>query len=272
LTTPSGGEHLRSLVYGQTVSADFGSRIATVPDITHVYVRNAAWVGDDGNKNNLTFKEYLAANALGDVNWGYRVDNISPLTTVPWLNLNQIVLRYHIAPKPMAMPTPGSIVLDGAVADYTIVSSAWPDTRTMVLTLDRPLGNLPGGGENGERVLMTVPGGSADGTYRLNITSLQGDANHLFVDPAFVDLSDDGRIGQRLNRTTNDPPGTAPLYTPYCDLDADGVITQVDYDACVARIGDRTPTTDPFGVAAAPPPASRRIRPPARSALADLLR
>jgi hypothetical protein len=129
------------------------------------------------------------------------------------------------------------------------------DDRTVALLLDRPLGNVPGGGVDGDRITITVPGAGPGGgafVHRLNV--LQGDTSRDIV--GRVNAADQGYVKSRLNRTTNAPgTGAQALYTVFADVNADGRINAADQGAVKSRLNDGMPTA----VAAAGKFGARRI-------------
>jgi len=214
---------------------------APPPTIERAWVRGSAWKGTDGDALNTTFKEYLAATGIGDAEYGYRADNVGGVT-LPWTNVNQVVLQYTAPPTGAGIPAVGAVSLDGVRSDYAVTSVEAIDPRTFLLTLDRPLGTLPaaqGGGSNGDRFTLSVPGGAAGATYTLALSTLPGDADRAGGRVNALDL---GFLKARANRNaTEPPPATGLPYSPFADLNADGRINALDLGALKARLNDALP-------------------------------
>jgi dockerin type I repeat protein len=213
------------------------------PEIQQVYVTGTQWSD--------SFKHYLETTGVGDDVFGYRVDNLDPsaaTSTLPWTNTNQIVLRYSAAPTGSGVPAPG-MVLDGQRSDYAVIGVSQLGPQTYVLTLDRALGNLPGVGQDGDRVKLTVPDAGPGGSdFHLTLNPLQGDANRAGEAVTVLDLN---TVKARLNRTAGDPASTPPpQYTAFADVNATGDITSLDLNAVKARLNDSLPESS--AAAAAP--------------------
>lgn len=115
------------------------------------------------------------------------------------------------------------------------------DARTAAFRLDRPLGNLPGGGNEGDRISVTIAnGGPGGGGYTRTIKVLQRDANRAGeVVNSFGDLA---FVRARHNRRADDAAGTGARYTPWADVNADGQINSFgDLAGVRARLNDAVP-------------------------------
>lgn len=207
------------------------------PRVSEVYVRGSTWTA--------VFKGHLEAQELGDDQYGYRVDNRPASDLVPWGNVDEVVLRFSAPPTGGGVPTPATVTLDGARSDYrvTSVTQVAGDPTTYVLRLERPLGNLPEGGENGDRIDLTVadagPGGS---DFRQRVTVLQGD-----VDKSGSVLANDySAVKARFFQNT-----TTPNYTAFHDIDGSGSILANDYSTVKARFFDNLPV-EPIPAATTP--------------------
>ena len=225
----------------RTVTLTIVDNDAPPPSVAEVYARGSAWLGTDGDDLNVTFKEYLAANALGDAEFGYRVDNLPAGSTLPWNNVDQLVLRYTAPPTGAAVPTAAGVILDGVRSDYAVTSVAQLDPQTYLLTLDRALGTPPGGspGNDGDRVTLSVPGGAAGRTFTLPLATLQGDADRA---GGRVNALDVAFVKSRLNRTATQPPPTSgAAYSPFADVNADGRVNALDLAAVKSRLNKALP-------------------------------
>jgi hypothetical protein len=162
---------------------------------------------------------------------GYRVDNKTGNQAIlPWTNVNQIVLTYG---SPVgAIPTPGMVSLKGnrPGGDYAVTAVEQLDSQIFVLTLDRPLGNVSGGGENGVRVQLTVLGAGPDNSeYSLRLNVLQGDVDRS----GSVLATDYSAVKSRFFLSAG-----APGYSVFHDVDGSGSILANDFSAVKARFFD----------------------------------
>ena len=200
--------------------------------VSEAYVRGSAWGSN--------FKTYMEGQLLGDDVLGYRIsDAAGNQAILPWVNLDEIVLRYGSPPTGGGIPSPGTVTLDGVRSDYTVTSVTSLDPQTYVLRLDRPLGNLPGGGENGDRVRLGVAGtGAGGGTYSLTLNILQGDVNRS----GSVVADDFSQVRNKFFRSTAAPGPAGPSqYTVFHDVDGNGGILGSDFSLVKARFFDSLP-------------------------------
>jgi hypothetical protein len=212
--------------------------------ISQVYVRGSTWAAP--------FKTYMETLGLGDDVYGYRVDNkTGDQAILPWVNANEIVLRFSAPPTGGGIPTPGTVVLDGDRADYSVTAVNQLDPQTFVLSLDRPLGQLPNGTSNGVRINMTIPGaGSGGGAYNLRLNALQGDVFHTGETTHQVVAADASDVKPRFFRSPSSPGPAGPTqYTIFHDVDGNASIVANDFSLVKARFFTSLQTT-PFPVAA----------------------
>jgi hypothetical protein len=176
---------------------------------------------------------------MGDANLGYRVDNQTANDILPWINIDEIVLRYAAAPTGAGVPTPGSVALDGVRSDYTVTTVTQLDPQTFALRLDRPLGNLPAaGGENGDRIKLTIAGGGAAGAaYTRTINVLQGDVDKS----GSVVANDFSDVKKKFFKSTAAPGSGDTGYTVYHDVDGSGQIVANDFSEVKKRFFDNLP-------------------------------
>jgi uncharacterized delta-60 repeat protein len=210
---------------------------APPPSVAEVYVRGSGWAGADNLVDNLTFQEKLASVGVGRADLGYRLDTAPAGRTVPWVNADQLILRYD-QPQP-STPAASSIVLDGVRSDYAATGVAKLDDRTFAVALNRPLGTDPAGGNDGDRIRLTVAGGGANnGTYVLNFSVLQGDVDGS----GQVVAADFSAVKKKFFKSTNDPlAGTDSDYSVFHDVNADGVILANDFSEVKKRFFDALP-------------------------------
>jgi hypothetical protein len=215
-----------------------------------MYARGQTWAGDDGLPN-VTFMEYMQSQGLGHVAYGYKLA-ASPtnVDTVSWTNVDEIVLRYSFP----GIPTLQNIVVDGVRHDYTAVLVTQLDAGTFAVRLDRPLGNVPGGGIAGDRVTFKILGaGPGGGDFVQQINVLQGDASREAN--GRVTANDAGYVKSRMNRSTNAPTSpTQSSYSVFADVDASGRVSSNDQGAVKSRLNDNMPAL--AAAAGELPPAS----------------
>jgi hypothetical protein len=250
--------------------------------LSGVFVRGTEWSD--------AFKDYLDLAGEGHAAYGYQVAGLfrdppatNPHGVLPWINMNEIVLRYVSPPTGSAIPTPQSVSVVGEHGAYTVthVTQAPSDPASFVLHLSTPLGGgnpatgvVPVAAENGDRVSISFED-VVSPAVRVNV--LQGDTDHLNEGGDHVVLARDyAEVKRRFFRSTTSPAGgTDNDYSLWHDVDGSGIILARDF-AEVKKRFFHTLNIDPVAaapVAAAPPtpPASRRPRPETRSAFADLL-
>ena len=231
-TAPGGDGARRVGLYSgeQVTGRDFGNRRVARPQVLAVYARGSSWLGDDGIAANFTFKEYLEAGALGDRVYGYRLTGGE---TLPWSNVNQLVLVYD-SELPERAP-PASMAIDGIRSDYAAAPSVL-GPRALLLTLDRPLGAQPAGGENGDRITLTDDLVAAGFQIRFNV--LQGDADR----GGSVLANDFSEVKMRFFRTATAPgPPGGTQYDVFHDVDGSGAIVGNDFSLVKARFFDALP-------------------------------
>ena len=214
------------------------------PVVSEVYVRGSAW--------NANFKTYMEGQGLGDDVLGYRVDDkTGNQAIVPWANVNEVVLRYAAPPSGGGVPAPGTVTLTGdrAGGNYTVTAVNQIDPQTFVLVLDRPLGSLSTGGENGVRVQLTVPqAGPGGSNYTLRLDALQGDTTRSGAVLA-DDFSD---VKKKFFRSTAQPgPAGDTQYTVFHDVNGSGSILADDFSEVKKRFFDSLQAA----TASAPAPA-----------------
>ena len=199
--------------------------------VSQVYVRGTAW--------SQAFKAEFAEDGLGDAQFGFRVDGkTGSASVIPWINANELVVRYVNPVSGAGVPAPGTITLTGdrAGGNYTVTAVTQIDDRTFAFTLDRPLGNLTTGGENGVKVQMNVAGGGvADAPYTLQLNALQGDVNQTGAVLA-DDFSD---VKKKFFRSTSaEGPAGDTQYTVFHDVNGSGSILADDFSEVKKRFFD----------------------------------
>jgi hypothetical protein len=240
--------------------APYGNELRALPqEKAQVFVRGSAWAAP--------FNAYLQGNALGDFGYGYRVDDKPAGGVLPWLNVNQVVLRLTADEAGRGAPTQGAVTIQsqrGGAYAVTRVDPVASDPQAFVFTLDRPLG---GDGadpsRNGDRLTLTVAGagpGNADLVVHLNVLQgdVDGDGTVLAEDFAAVKKRFFTSAGSPLNAT--DPSAG---YSPFHDVDGSGSILAADYSEVKKRFFQTFPS-EPTAAAAVVTTQVRRGRPVTR--------
>jgi hypothetical protein len=220
--------------------------------VAEVFVRGSTWLGRDDNPATVTFMEHLAANELGDDRYGYRLfgagrtpPESNPEDILPWINADQLVVRYAAAPDAGGVPTPESLSVRSfktGTDGYTVTSvePVAEDPTAFVITLNKPLGGgnpvtgvAPTADENGDMITLGVPGGGpAGGDFALEMLVLQGDTDHLNEtrDSHAVLARDYAEVKRRFFTDSDDvPTGGDTDYSPFHDVDGSGNILARDY-------------------------------------------
>jgi glucose/arabinose dehydrogenase len=217
--------------------------------VTDVFVRGSTW--------SPSFKAYLKSKGLGDEVLGYRVTDKPAADVLPWINADQIVLQFSAVSE---LFPPSIVSIDGTRADYaaTAVTPVAGNPLAFVLPLNRPLGTLAGLEPDGDRIRITMPGGSPTGSdFVLTLNVLQGDVNRNGTVLA-EDFSD---VKKRFFKTTSDTTNTDTSYSPYHDVNGSGDILANDFSEVKKRFFDDLPpatAASPVVVASA---VARRDRP-----------
>jgi hypothetical protein len=252
-----------------------GANVVTggVPPVSEVFVKGSEWLGQDNNTATTTFMEYLESKGLGDDVMGYRLFGTgrtppasNPEDILPWINADQIVVRYATAPSGAGVPTPGTLTVTsskGGAAVYTVtsVTPVAGDPTAFVLQLNKPLGGgnpatgaAPTEQENGDYVTLGVPdAGAGGGSFTLRMKVLQGDTDHLneTADTHGVLARDFSEVKKKFFKdTTSAVEGTDADYSPFHDVDASGSILARDFSEVKKRFFQNLPA--PPAPAAAP--------------------
>jgi hypothetical protein len=233
--------------------ADLAIAPVSAPVVSEVYVRGTDWMTATGGPSNFT--NYLEAKGYGDDVYGYRLFGTAHLPPaasnaheiLPWINMNQLVVRYTSAPTGAGVPTPGSLTVTGLKGNYTVtaVTPVAGDPTAFILTLNKPLGGgnpttglAPTVDENGDVITLGVPGGGSAGTnFSLKMNVLQGDTDHLGEGSAHAVLARDySEVKKKFFKNTADvPTGADTDYSIFHDVDASGVILARDYSEVKKR-------------------------------------
>jgi hypothetical protein len=242
--------------------------------ISDVYVRGSAW--------STAFKSYLAGKGLGDANYGYRLlSNGNPVAgpaadpdqILPWINVNEVVLKYATAPTGSGVPQVGTVAFTsqrGVTYTVTSVTPVAGDPTAFVVTLNQPLGGgnpvtgvAPTANENGDRITLGVPGGgAAGGAFSLRMNVLQGDTDHTGENGTHSVLAADfSAVKKKFFKNTNDPvTGTDADYSVFHDVNGSGDILANDFSEVKKRFFQQM-VAPPAAATAASPFSAARIAP-----------
>jgi hypothetical protein len=241
----------------------FVAPVSTVvaPKVTNVYVSGSTW--------SANFKNFLAAQGVGDATYGYNIaGGVNQLKDLPWTNLNQISIKFDSDVN----VTQDSLIVKGvntALYGYAATNGFTYDATTHVATWkldasilrDKMLFEMASAGVtlksdptvalDGEYTTSTTTGSSGDGvaggdfSFRANV--LSGDVNQTSpVNNSDVSLT---KVRQGTTATTGG------LYGAFFDVNGDGVINNSDVSLVKVRQGTVLPATDPTPSAPVASPA-----------------
>jgi hypothetical protein len=225
------------------------------PKVTNVYVSGSTW--------STSFKNFLAAQGVGDATYGYNIaGGVNQLKDLPWTNLNQISIKFDSDVN----VTQASLIVKGvntALYGYAATGGFTYDSTTHVATWkldasilrDKMLFELASAGVtlksdptvtlDGEYTTSTTTGSSGDGVaggdfnFRANV--LSGDVNQTSP----VNNSDVSLTKNRQGTTATNPNGTLGNYGAFFDVNGDGVINNSDVSLVKNRQGTILPAADP---------------------------
>jgi parallel beta-helix repeat protein len=211
---------------------------------SEVYVSGSGWAA--------AFKTYLESKGLGDDVYGYKVYGNgaatagpagNPENILPWINANQIVLKYAAAPTGGGIPTTGSVSFTsakGQAYNATSVTQVAGDPTAYVVTLNKPLGGgnptagtAPTTSENGDRITVGVTGS----TVSLPLRVLQGDTDHTGENGTHSVLAADfSAVKKKFFKSTADPvTGADTDYSVFHDVNGSGDILANDFSEVKKR-------------------------------------
>jgi len=211
---------------------------------SEVYVNSSAWT--------TAFKAFLESKGLGDDVYGYKVfangaatagPASNPENILPWINANQIVLKYATAPTGGGIPTVGSLTFTSAKSQTytaTSVTQVAGDPTAYVVTLSKPLGGgnptagtAPTTSENGDRITVAVTGS----TVSVPLKVLQGDTDHTGEAGTHSVLAADfSAVKKKFFKSTADvPAGNDTDYSPFHDVNGSGDILANDFSEVKKR-------------------------------------
>ena len=224
-----------------------------LPQVTEVLVRGSAWT--------QTFLNHLDSLSLGTDGFSIAVGSLSQLDALPWLNIDQILIRFNeqvnvdlndltltgvnVATYSLASVTTGT----GATGDFEAV---WTLTAPIAsdklrIRLDGTTGgavtDTSGNALDGEWIdtVSTYPSGdvAAGGDFAFRFNVLPADFNGDGVVTLNPDL-------QNLLAGNGASIG-AGTYSPFIDLNGDGVVTlNPDLQTGLSNNGTFLPLGDPI--------------------------
>jgi hypothetical protein len=261
------GEYDEFRVYNRVltpaeVTGDFqaGPDVVTAGQqpVSDVYVRGSAW--------STSFKQYLEAKGLGDDVYGYKVfGNGAPVAgppanpdqILPWINVNEVVLKYATAPTGSGVPQVGNVAITsqrGVTYTITSVTPVAGDPTAFVVTFNQPLGGgnpttgvAPTANENGDRITVGVPVGSGGANFNVRMSVLQGDTDHTGESGTHSVLAADfSAVKKKFFKSTADPvTGADTDYSVYHDVNGSGDILANDFSEVKKRFFQQMPPPPP---------------------------
>jgi hypothetical protein len=242
------------------------------PAVTRVFVSGSTWGGNDGLPN-VTFKEYLASQNLGSVDYGFAISaGANQALSSPWSNVNRVSIEFS---QDVVVERDDLSLRGTNVANYTFLAGeegfrydAAARTATWILDRnllrDRLLIDLDAGAPNGVRNAggefldgewnngaddFPSGNGLGGGDFLFRINALRGDASR--DTQGRVNSNDAGYVKSRLNRSTNSPisPSGGSSYAPYADINTDGRVNSNDQGFVKSNLNSALPVALPSGVA-----------------------
>ena len=239
------------------------------PAVTQVYVSGSTWAGND-NLPNVTFKEFMAAQGLGSVDYGFAIrDGADQLLTIPWSNVNRVSITFS---QDVIVDRDDLEVRGTNVANYAFLPGAegfqynaatrtatWTFTQNLVrdrmildLNADAPNGVRNSGGEyldgewNSGGDSYPSGNGLGGGDFKFRLNALRADADRNLNR---VNAADQGYVKARVNRTTNAPTsGTQAAYTIFADINGDSRVNAADQGFVKSNINTALPAAQPAGL------------------------
>jgi hypothetical protein len=235
------------------------------PRVNQVYVSSSEWT--------TSFKQYLEDKGYGDDLYGFAIPDRDQLNELPWVNLNQVSIRFSeqvqvdaadLQIRGVSVPNytldPASFSYNAATrtATWRLAAGQFFDHDRILLDLDGDApngvkdtdGNLldgewqnPGGPTFSEGDRFPSGNGQPGGDFRFRFNVLAGDVDRNGVVVA-ADFSDVKR--RFFSSTTNERSGTN-RYSVFHDVDGDGRIVAEDYSEVKRRFFNTLPQGEPSG-------------------------
>ena len=237
------------------------------PRVSEIFVRGTVPANPSApTANDWTdsFKQYLESTGEGDEAYGYRIHGTgdtpapgNPEDILPWINMNEIVVRYTSPPTGSGVPSAGSVTVAGARNGEYPVTAVTPvdgDPAAFALRLGKPLGGgnpatgaRPTTSENGDRLVIAVPGGAdGGGSFVKALTVLQGDVYHDDESDGTaathtVNANDFSDVKKRFFKSTTNVGTGATAYSIFHDVDGNGTINAFDFSEVKKRFFQNLP-------------------------------
>lgn len=224
--------------------------VLSAPTVSDVNVSSTAWVSE--------YLDYLETSSLGTDGYSIPVGSSAQLTTLPWININQIKITFNedVDVQMGDLSVSGVNTTAYAFSAFSYDAGTYTATWTLSqsVTKDKLLLDLDGDGldpvhdacENvldGEWTTSTSTydsgNGMAGGDFEFRFNVLPGDGNASNT----VTIMDPMLANAIKGKATGDPG-----YNPRYDVDGDGEITTSDCSLIYAQLGAALPAGNPVGM------------------------
>ena len=240
------------------------------PQVNQVYVSSTQWDPE--------FKQHLADEGLGDAQYGYAISDRDQLNELPWINLNQISIRFSEQVQVDANDLqirgvnqlnypidPASFTYNSATrtATWRLAPGTFFEKDRLLLDLDgdeangvrdtdgnlldgewqNPTGNQGGGQGQSGGDRFPSGNGSPGGDFRFRFNVLAGEVDRNGVVVA-NDLSD---VKKKFFSTTDRPLTGQNRYSPFYDVEGSGEILANDFSEVKKRFFNTLPQGEPSG-------------------------
>lgn len=249
-------EPLENRMLLSVANGDAVADVAGPPVVTAVFVNGTAWAD--------AFRNFIAASGEGDGTFGYRLNAAKHASELPWVNLNQVSVRFS---EHVNVASDDLVVHGVNVKTYAGLTFAYEAT-TFTATWTLPLGTS----FNRDKLLLDLGGDSLGGVTDTTGNALDGEwANPTSPAEGGADAfpSGDGTAGGdfrfRLNVLPGDVNGTgnifgtdvtlvrnaqgslpgSGLYTVFKDVNGSGNIFGTDVTLVRNRQGTSLPGGEP---------------------------
>jgi hypothetical protein len=237
----------------------------SAPVVNAVYVSGSSWSSD--------FLDYMEDKGYGDDQYGFAVPANDQLNELPWMNLNQVSIRFseqvHVDANDLQIRGVNvpNYTLDQAAFHYDANprTATWRRANGQTFNNDRILLDLDGDLPNGVTDLQgnlldgdwNNPGGpnlspgdsfpSGDGTaggdFRFRMNVLAGDTER----DGSVLANDFSEVKKRFFTSTREPANDRATYDIFHDIDGSGQILAFDYSEVKKRFFNTLPSGEPAG-------------------------
>ena len=235
------------------------------PRVNQVFVSSTEWT--------QSFKNYLEEKGYGDEVYGYSVTARDQLNELPWVNLDEVSIRFSegvvvdasdLEIRGVNVPEyaldPTAFRYDAATrtATWRLANGVKFNNDRIVLDLNGdapagvkdPQGNFldgewrnPGGPGLSDGDLFPSGDGTAGGDFRFRINVLAGDTER----DGIVLARDYSEVKRRFfSSADGSTTGSAP-YSLYHDTDGSGIILARDYSEVKKRFFNTLPVGEPTG-------------------------